>query len=73
MSDTSNRGAEQSETPPAFASDQVPLYYQLATLLRQKIISGEYAPGDQLPTEADLVKSYGVSRITVRGCCSLIK
>lgn len=70
MSDSSNQRKSQGHSPPPFASDQVPLYYQLATLLRQKIISGEYAAGDQLPTEAELGEAYGVSRITVRQALS---
>ena len=51
---------------PAFASSEVPLYYQLGTVLREQILSGTYKIGDQLPTEAELVADYGVSRITVR-------
>lgn len=49
-----------------FASSQVPLYYQLASLLRNKISSGEFGVGAKIPTEAELVADYGVSRITVR-------
>ncbi len=49
-----------------FARPEVPLYYQLRTLLREQIISGAYRAGDRLPTEAEVVESYGVSRITVR-------
>jgi GntR family transcriptional regulator len=55
----------KTDAPP-FVSSEVPLYYQLGTILREKIHSGILAPGDQLPTEADLVVDYGVSRITVR-------
>lgn len=51
---------------PSFASSGIPLYYQLSTILRERIFDGTYAVGDRLPTEADLVASYGVSRITVR-------
>ena len=53
-----------------FASSRVPLYYQLATLLRQKITAGDYAPGDQVPPESELVRAYGVSRMTVRQALS---
>ncbi|MEJ2085646.1 MAG: GntR family transcriptional regulator [Acidobacteriota bacterium] len=49
-----------------FATSEVPLYYQLGTILREQVVSGRYAPGDQLPTETQLVEAYGVSRITVR-------
>jgi len=49
-----------------FVSQQIPLYYQLASILREQIFSGRFAEGDRIPTEADLVAAYGVSRITVR-------
>jgi len=51
---------------PAFVSAEIPLYYQLASVLRDQILSGDFAGGDRLPTEAELVTEYGVSRITVR-------
>lgn len=50
----------------AFVSERVPLYYQLANVLRDQIITGQLVPGDRLPTEAELVEAYGVSRVTVR-------
>jgi len=34
--------------------------------LKERIISGEYKSGDQLPPEAALCELFGVSRITVR-------
>lgn len=43
-----------------------PLSYQLANILRNQILSGEWSPGTRLPTENELVKKYGVSRLTVR-------
>jgi GntR family transcriptional regulator len=51
---------------PAFASDEVPLYYQLGGVLRDQILSGRFTVGDRIPTEAELSNEYGVSRITVR-------
>lgn len=44
----------------------VPLYVQLARILRTQINSGEYKPDDALPTEQRLSQAFGVSRITVR-------
>lgn len=49
-----------------FTSEEVPLYYQLAGVLREHILSGRFSTGDRIPTEAELVSEYGVSRITVR-------
>lgn len=44
----------------------VPLYHQLAAILKEKIESGEYSLGDSFPTELQLQEKYQVSRITVR-------
>jgi GntR family transcriptional regulator len=43
-----------------------PLYQQLYQLLRNKISSGQWRPGDLLPSEAELRRKYQVSRATVR-------
>lgn len=50
----------------SFASSRIPLYYQLENVLREKITSGSFEPGDRMPTEIELIEEYGVSRITVR-------
>lgn len=48
------------------AKSPVPLYFQLQELIRRKIDSGEYAEDSCIPSEAELQRRYGVSRITVR-------
>jgi len=47
-------------------SSPVPLYYQLSETLMSQITAGDFKPGDAIPTERELIESYGVSRITVR-------
>ncbi|MBG0815848.1 GntR family transcriptional regulator [Planomonospora sp. ID82291] len=42
------------------------LYQQVASDLRRTIYSGALKPGDQLPTEAELMLTHQVSRNTVR-------
>jgi GntR family transcriptional regulator len=49
-----------------FASSQIPLYYQLENVLREKITSGAFESGERMPTESELIEQFGVSRITVR-------
>jgi GntR family transcriptional regulator len=44
----------------------VPLYYQLQGVLKAEIESGKWRPGEQIPTESQLVERFGVSKITVR-------
>jgi GntR family transcriptional regulator len=49
-----------------FVTRKIPLYYQLENILREKIVSGAFAAGSKLPTENELIRIYGVGRITVR-------
>jgi GntR family transcriptional regulator len=43
-----------------------PLYAQIRSALRERILDGTYQPHQQLPSESELMAAYGVSRITVR-------
>jgi DNA-binding GntR family transcriptional regulator len=58
---------------PRFVSDQVPLYYQLQSILADKILSGFFSIDQQMPTEAELEADYGVSRITVRQALRILE
>ena len=42
------------------------LYGQIADILRERIMSGEFKPGDILPSERELAEEMQVSRIPVR-------
>ncbi len=44
----------------------VPLYRQLKQILEEGIERGDYRPGDRIPTEEELCRQFGVSRVTVR-------
>ncbi len=44
----------------------IPLHYQLRQYLLAKIESGEWQPGDLIPSELELQETYGISRTTVR-------
>lgn len=54
-------------------ADPRPVYQQLAARLRERINSGELAPGTQLPTENDLMELYRASRNTVRGALNVLR
>lgn len=45
----------------------VPLYQQLDEIIRGRISSGEWAPSQRIPSENELNRIYGLSRMTVRG------
>lgn len=52
--------------------DQI-LYRQIYHALKADISSGHYPPGSQLPTENELVRRFGVSRVTVRNALALLQ
>jgi GntR family transcriptional regulator len=51
---------------PVDKSSIIPLYYQLADQLRDKITSNEIKAGELLPSELELMKQLEISRGTVR-------
>ena len=51
----------------------VPIYAQLANLIRQKISQGQFQIGDLLPTEKEICGELEVSRSTVRKAFSLLE
>ena len=52
---------------PVFHHSRVPLYLQVAKLMRHRIENGEWRFGAQIPTLDKLEEEYKVSRITLRG------
>ncbi|MGD1857165.1 MAG: GntR family transcriptional regulator [Leptolyngbyaceae cyanobacterium] len=44
----------------------VPLHISISEKLRHQIEAGDYQPGEKLPSEHQLMKTFEVSRITVR-------
>ncbi|MBF2000077.1 MAG: GntR family transcriptional regulator [Synechococcales cyanobacterium M58_A2018_015] len=48
------------------ASANLPLHLVISEKLRDQIARGEFLPGEQLPSEHQLMLTYAVSRITVR-------
>jgi GntR family transcriptional regulator len=51
----------------------VPLYERLATALLAEISAGRLRPGDRIPSEQELGRAHGVSRITVRHALGLLR
>ena len=44
----------------------VPLYHQVKTSILRRIETGQWRPGDRLPSEDELAEGFKVSKITVR-------
>jgi len=51
----------------------VPLYYQLQEVLKEQIESGAWAPGEALPSEPELARRYGISRVVVRQALAILE
>src|SRR5215216_6497414 len=50
-----------------------PVFKQIADRLRAMILSGELAPGAQLPSEQELMDAHGLARGTVRQAVNLLR
>src|SRR5215204_6111401 len=46
------------------AKDERPAYEQVKAWIRQHIASGEWKPGDVVPSEATLMERFSISRMT---------
>ncbi|HEX3691433.1 MAG TPA: GntR family transcriptional regulator [Solirubrobacteraceae bacterium] len=51
----------------------VPLYYQLQEVLKERIESGRWQPGDVMPSEPEFARSFGVSRVVVRQALAILE
>ena len=47
-------------------NSHIPIYAQLEGILLEMIESGELKPGDMIPSENELSKKYGISRMTAK-------
>jgi GntR family transcriptional regulator len=48
-------------------------YRQLAEILRARIESGQYRPGERIPTESELVEEFELARSTVRRAVGVLR
>ena len=66
MPDTSTSSILNEEAGRLSNASPLPLYHRVYLLLRERITNGTYASGETLPSEAELMNTLGVSRITVQ-------
>src|SRR5207253_5559944 len=65
---------ETAETGVAIdRSSFVPLYYQLALILWERLASGRLRPGDKLPSESELSTEFGISRSVIRPALTILE
>ncbi|MGI4849397.1 MAG: UTRA domain-containing protein [Janthinobacterium lividum] len=58
--------AQQTNAPQSSAPQFSPLYQQIKALLTQSLQSGEWRPGELIPSEVELAARFKVSQGTVR-------
>lgn len=63
---STSRSHGQGTNPASYPTGDQPLYLRISEILRRQIAKGDYQPGDLLPSEAQLMENFGVSRHTVR-------
>ncbi|HYG84982.1 MAG TPA: GntR family transcriptional regulator [Azospirillum sp.] len=56
-----------------FKRSRVPLYIQVATLLRRRIEDGHFAAGQKMPTLDELEQEFQVARVTVRQAIDMLQ
>jgi len=49
-----------------YRNSPLPRYYQLKEIMRERVQSEEWKPGDLIPSERELSEKYGISRMTAR-------
>ncbi|WP_434034923.1 GntR family transcriptional regulator [Cupriavidus sp. a3] len=69
---TAHSSANDSLVLGEDGSDGVTRYRQLASVIRHKIVSGEYPVGQQLPTVDAMAQTYGIAKVTVRQAFALL-
>ncbi len=56
-----------------YERSRVPLYLQVAGNLRQRILQGEWGPGEKISTLEELETEYEVARVTVRQALEVLQ
>jgi GntR family transcriptional regulator len=55
-----------------FANSPLPLYVQIADLLRQRIARGLWRAGSRIPSNEEFMKEFAVSRVTIRQAVGIL-
>jgi GntR family histidine utilization transcriptional repressor len=58
--------------PVRTTGDGVPRYVDVRRSIESRILSGALKPGDRIPSEAELIEEYGLSRMTVNKALSAL-
>jgi GntR family transcriptional regulator len=71
--DASRALLDHAPAGPTRMRSATPLYTQIRETLRNRILDGTYTSHERMPSEHELVASFGVSRVTVRQALNDLK
>lgn len=57
---------------PNYIHNQSPIHIQVREQLRERIEEGVYRPGDEMPSEIQLARDYGINRLTVHNAVTAL-
>jgi GntR family transcriptional regulator len=66
-------GDGKSKLSNAYGRSRVPLYVQVASVLRTRIDAGLWRPGDRVPTLEQLEREFEVARVTIRQAVEILR
>lgn len=64
---------ESADRPLLSSAHPLPLYAQLAELLRRQIGEAVWREGDRIPSQSELAERFDVARVTVRQAIALLE
>ncbi len=62
-----------SELSRAYDRSRVPLYIQVASVMRRRIETEQWRPGTKIPTLVELEREFQVARVTVRQAVDILR
>jgi GntR family transcriptional regulator len=62
-----------SELSRVYDRSRVPLYIQVASVMRRRIETKQWRPGDKIPTLVELEREFQVARVTVRQAVDVLR
>src|ERR1700752_4031982 len=57
---------------PNYERSRVPLYVQVASVMRQRVETGHWREGDKISTIEELEREFGVARVTIRQAIEML-
>jgi GntR family transcriptional regulator len=62
-----------NKSVPNYERSRVPLYVQVASVMRQRVETGRWREGDQISTIEELEREFGVARVTIRQAIEMLR